>query len=91
MRHCLASQIVAINLKVAYDHYSPLAFQASLLNLVVTDIFAKLEKSCWWEYKLMISLKMPSSCFNGQYNDALLMLKDFGAVSYTHLTLPTTT
>lgn len=50
MRHCPPSQIGAINLRAAYDHYSPLAFQAALLNLVLTDIFAKLDKSSRWGY-----------------------------------------
>lgn len=40
-----------INLRAAYGHNSSLAFQAVLLlYLVVTDIFAKLEKSFWWGY-----------------------------------------
>ena len=46
---CLSGS--AINLSAAYAHNSPRSFQAILfLYLVITDIFAKLEKSFWWGY-----------------------------------------
>lgn len=68
----------AINLRAACGQNSLLAFQAAfLLNLVVTDIFAKLEKSSWWG-AIMISLKTCSSSFRGQCNAASHVLKELG-------------